>query len=349
MKPIAINYRTELRTVPKETSRPFFLARVMPDIFFAACLIIFGMSPIDSPAQTFPSKPIRLIISFPPGGTTDAVGRILGQKLSENLGVPVVVENKPGATGMLGADAIARSKADGYTVGIITSAHVVHPVLYRKVPFDPIKDFTPINLLVNAANVICVHPSSPAKTIKELITLARESPGKLTFGSAGNGSSNHLTGEMFKLATNVNIEHVPYKGGGPSLNDLLGGQIPMIVSQMLTVTPYVKSGRIRALAVTSTKREPALPDVPTLIESGFPDFEAAEWFAVIGPAGIPRDVAAKLNSEINRAMHLPDVQAKIASLGTNFIGTTLEQTAAFMVSEMEKWSKVVKDAGLKPE
>lgn len=300
-------------------------------------------------AQQYPSKLIRLVVVFPPGATTDAVGRILGQKMTESLGVQVLVENRPGATGMIGADMVAKSPPDGYTLAIVISAHVVHPSLYRKVPFDPIKDFTPVTILVNAANVICVHPSLPARSVKELVAIARQRPGKLVFGSAGIGSSNHLTGEMFKLAAKIDIQHVPYKGGGPMMTDLTGGQIPMAVSVMLTATPLVKSGKIRALAVTSGKREPVFPDVPTVIESGYPGFESAEWWAVLGPAGMPKEIVAKLYSVIDHAMKLPDVQERIANLGTNYIGATPEQTAAYMKSEMEKWASVVKGAGLTPE
>jgi len=315
----------------------------------AACALVLALAAHHSPAQPYPSKLIRLVVPFPPGGTTDVLGRILGQRMGESTGVQILVENRPGAAGMIGADFVAKSPPDGYTLVSVVSAHVVHPSLYRKVPFDPVKDFVAITMLMRAANVVCVHPQLPAHSVEALVAMAQARPGELVFGTSGIGTSNHLTGELFKLAAKIDIRHVPYKGGGPSVTDLVGGQIPMTLSQMLTVTPFIAAGKIRPLAVTGKAREATLPKVPTLMESGYPGFEAYEWSAVLGPAGMSREIVARLNAEVDRAMKLPDVQERLAAFGTHYIGTTPDETAAYMRSEMDKWSKVIRSAGLKPE
>lgn len=298
-------------------------------------------------AQSYPAKPIRIVIAFAPGGGSDAVSRLIGQKITESWGVQVITDNRPGAAGIIAGDLVAKAQPDGYTLGNLISSHVVLPSLYRKVPFDPITDFTPIIMLMRSPNVICVHPSLPVRSIKELVALARARPGSLVFGSAGIGGSNHLTGEMFRLAVGIDIQHLPYKGGGPAAADLVGGHIPMTVSSIGTVVPYIQAGRIRALAVTSTKRQVVLPDVPTLDESGYPGFDAAEWWVVLGPANMPKDIAQKLNTEIDRIMRLPDIQKWLTNLANEYMGSTPEQAGAYMRSEMNKWSKVVQSAGIK--
>jgi len=300
-------------------------------------------------AQAYPAKPIRFIVPYNPGGVTDAVARLIAQKLAESWNVAVPVENHAGASGMLGADLVAKARADGYTIGMVASGHVLLPVLFREVSFDPLKDFTPVTITVRSANVICVHPTVPSKSIKELVELARARPGELFFGSAGTGQSSHLSGEMFRIAAGIDIQNVSYKGGGPAMADLVGGHIPIAVSSLLGAAPFVKAGKIRALAVTSAKRQATFPDIPTLAESGYPDFEASEWWAIIAPAGMPKDILARLNAEIDRIMLLPDVQDKFATLGVDRIGGSPDQSSAFMQSEMEKWTKVVKTVGLKPE
>src|SRR5206468_8108877 len=221
---------------------------------------------------------IQLIVPYAPGGVTDAVARLIGQKLAESWKIAVPVENHPGAGGMVGTSIVARARPDGYMVAFVASGHVLYPSLYHEVPFDPLNDFTPVVMVVRSANVICVHPSVPANSIKELVELARARPGTLSFGSAGTGNSSHLSGEMFKQAAQIEIVHVPYKSGGPAMADLVGGHIPMAVSSSLAAAPYVNSGKIRALAVTSSKRQAIFPDVPTMAESGYPDYEANEWW-----------------------------------------------------------------------
>jgi tripartite-type tricarboxylate transporter receptor subunit TctC len=300
-------------------------------------------------AQSYPSRDIQLIVPYAPGGVTDAVARLIGQKLSESWNVAVPVENRPGAGGMIGTNLVARARPDGYMVAFVASGHVLYPSLYREVPFDPLNDFTPVVMVVRSSNVICVHPSVPVTSIKDLVEYARAHPGELSFGSAGTGNSSHLSGEMFKQAAQIDIVHVPYKSGGPAMTDLVGGHIPMAVSSSLAAAPFVNSGKIRALAVTSSKRQAIFAHVPTMAESGYPDFEANEWWVIVAPAVLPKEILAKLNAEVDRIMKLPDVQEKFAGLGVEAIGGSPEQASAFMKSEMDKWTKVVKTVGLKPE
>jgi len=300
-------------------------------------------------AQAYPSRPIRFVVPFPPGAATDTVTRILGVKMTESWGQPVLVENRPGATGMVGAAVVAKSAPDGYTLVNVISSHVVHPSLVLKVPFDPIADFTPIVMLMRSPNLFCVNLAFPANSVAELVANAKANPGKLSFGATGVGGSNHLTGELFKIAAGVDIQAVPYKGAAPAIADAIGGQIPLVISTIASVGPMVKGGKLRALAVSSARRDPSFPDVPTLAESGYPGFDASEWWAILGPAGMPPEVVAKLNAEIDRIMKLPDVKARSAELGIEYIGGTPDEARAFMKSEMDKWSKVVRSAGLKPE
>ena len=325
------------------------MKRVAGLFVFAVCLLQAFPGGAQAQSQAYPARPIRFVVPFPPGAATDTVTRILGVKMTENWGVPVLVENRPGAPGMVGAAVVAKSAPDGYTLVNVISSHVVHPSLILKVPFDPIADFTPIVMLMRSPNLFCVTLSLPVHSIAELVANARANPGKLSFGATGVGGSNHLTGELFKIAAQVDIQAVPYKGAAPAIADAVGGQIPMVISTIASVGPMVKGGKLRALAVSSSRRDPSFPDVPTLAESGYPGFDASEWWAILGPAGMPADVVAKLNAEIDRIMKLPDVKARSAELGIEYIGGTPEEARAFMKSEMEKWSKVVRSAGLKPE
>ena len=325
------------------------MKRVAGLFLLAVCLLQAFSGSAQAQSQAYPARPIRFVVPFPPGAATDTVTRILGVKMTENWGVPVLVENRPGATGMVGAAVVAKSAPDGYTLVNVISSHVVHPSLILKVPFDPIADFTPIVMLMRSPNLFCVTLSLPVHSIAELVANARANPGKLSFGATGVGGSNHLTGELFKIAAQVDIQAVPYKGAAPAIADAVGGQIPMVISTIASVGPMVKGGKLRALAVSSSRRDPSFPDVPTLAESGYPGFDASEWWAILGPAGMPADVVAKLNAEIDRSMKLPDVKARSAELGIEYIGGTPEEARAFMKSEMEKWSKVVRSAGLKPE
>jgi tripartite-type tricarboxylate transporter receptor subunit TctC len=300
-------------------------------------------------AQAYPSKPVRWIVPYPPGGSTDIIVRTLGRKLTEAWGVQIIIDNRPGASGMIGTDIVAKSAPDGYTVASVASSHVLHPSLYRLVPFNSINDFTQVALLVRSPNLMCVHPSLPVRTLQELVALARARPGTIAYGVGGLGSSNHLGGEMFKSLAKINIIPIPYKGSAPAAMDAIGGQIPMLIQTITSAGPYVKGGKLRALAVTSQKRFAGFADVPTVAESGYPGFDSFEWWGLLAPAGLPKDVLAKLNTDVDRVMNLADVQARFAEIGTSYIGGTPEQAGAFYRAEMAKWSKVAQAAGLKPE
>ena len=297
----------------------------------------------------FPSRPMHLIVNFPPGGTTDILARLIGPKLTEAFKQAVVIDNRAGASGMIGANAVAKASNDGYTFGFIISTNAISPALFADVPFDPVRDFAPISLLISVPNVISVHPSVPATTLTELIALAKAQPGRLSFGTSGAGTSVHLTGELFKSLAKVDITHVPYKGGGPALPDLIAGQIPMGVQNTATIMPYVRSGRIRMLGISSLERSPALPDVPTIASAGFPGFEAKEWYGLVAPAGTPVPIVARLNREIVRIMHLPDINARMIDQGSEIVADSPEHFGAFIKSELAKWTKIVRETGMRLE
>jgi tripartite-type tricarboxylate transporter receptor subunit TctC len=302
-------------------------------------------------AQAYPTKPIRWIVGFPPGGGTDIISRLLAMKLGETLSQQVVVENRPGATGMIGANAVAKSAPDGYTLlmGHVNS-NAIAPNLVEKPLYDPLKDFAPIAYVGYVPNVLTINPAvTPAKTIQELIALAKAQPGKLTFASPGVGSTNHLAGEMFKLGAGINIVHVPYKGSGPAIIDLLGGQITMNFDAMSSVVQYLKDGRMRALAVTTAEPDPQYPNVPTVRQAGFKDFEVTNWYGVMAPAGTPREIVVKLNAELNRILELPDVASRLDELGTRRNRMTPEQFADFARAELEKYRAVAKQTGVRME
>jgi tripartite-type tricarboxylate transporter receptor subunit TctC len=298
-------------------------------------------------AAEFPTRPIRLIVPFPPGGTTDILGRLVAPKLTEAFKQNVLIDNRGGASGMIGAELITKAPPDGHTFGIIISTHAIAPALFAKSPFDPDKDFSPITLGLTVANVISVHPSVPAKSIPELVKLAKANPGKLAFGSAGTGTAVHLTGELLKQVAGIDITHVPYKGGGPSLSDLVAGQIPMGVQNISTVVQHVRGGRVRAIGISSLERSPALPDVPTVAEQGYPKFEAKEWYGFVGPGGMPRPLVALLHQEIVRAINQPDVRARLLDLGAVIVADTPEEFATLIRTDLVKWSKLVKQAGIR--
>lgn len=303
-------------------------------------------------AQPYPTKPIRLIVGFPPGGGTDIIARLIGQKLTEAWGPQVIVDNRPGATGMIGAAAVAKAPPDGYTLlmGHVNS-QAIAPSIATKAPYDPLKDFTSIAYVGYVPNVLVVHPSTPARTVKELIALAKAKPGQITFASPGVGSTNHLAGEMFRIGAGIDIIHVPYKGSGPAIIDLLGGQIIMNFDAMSSVVTYIKDGRMRPLAVTTAQRDPSLPNVPTIREAvpGFKDFEVTNWYGIVGPAGLPKDLVTKLNGEINRILELRDIAAKLDELGTRRNSMTPEKFDEFIRAENSKYQKIAKQAGVRME
>ena len=300
-------------------------------------------------SPTYPAKPIRIVVPFPVGGIADTFARSIGAKLSESWGQPVVVENKPGAGGNIGADFVAKSPPDGYTLvmGSI-GTHAVNQSLFKTMPFETMKDFVPIAHVLDAEGLLVVHPSVPAKTVPEVIALARSQPGKLSYASAGLGTASHLAGELFKSMAKVDIVHVPYKGNSPAITDLVGGQTQMIFATMPTVLPMVKAGRLRAIAVIGPQRTPALPDVPTVAES-LPGFEISNWIGLFAPAGTPPDIVARLNAEVQKIMRSPEIEKRLETEGAKFIPTTPQSFAAFQRAEADKWAKAIRDANIKVE
>jgi len=299
-------------------------------------------------AQGYPTKPIHLIVPFPPGGPTDIVGRLVGQKLAAGLGQPVIVENRPGAGGTVGSTAAAKVPADGYTLLYgSTSTLAIAPALYRDLAYDPRSAFAPISLVSRGAIVAAVNAELPAHTLQEFIALAKQSPGKLSYASAGSGTPPHLAAELFKSIAGVDLLHVPYKGGAPAINDLIGGQVQAIFEGQVVLLPHIKSGRVRALAITGMKRDPLLPDVPTFAQAGLPRYDAYFWSGLVAPAGTPAEVIAKLNSVLLQALNVPDARDALLRQGLEPAGTTPQQFAAFIASEVERWGQVAKASGAK--
>jgi tripartite-type tricarboxylate transporter receptor subunit TctC len=299
-------------------------------------------------AQGYPSKPVRIIAPFAPGSTIDIIGRIIAPRLNEALGQPVVVENRSGAGGMLGMDAAAKSAPDGHTLAIgALGPLAMNPSLYPKTPFDPVRDFAAVSLLATGPVVIAVHPSIPARTVKELVELAKKRPGQLNYGSPGVGTSPHLTGELFKIQTGTDIVHVPYKGNAEAITDLIGGQISIVFTGVPPVVPLAKAGKVRLLATTGKQRIVNLPDVPTIAEAGVTGADVLIWYGVVVPAATPKDVIARLNREIVKLMSLPDVREKFAQQSVNPATDTPDQFAQMIRDEVARWSKVIRTAGIK--
>jgi len=299
--------------------------------------------------SAYPSKSIRLILPFPPGGPTDLLGRIIAQKLADQLGQPVVADNRGGAGGNLGVGLAAKSPPDGYTVVLSSPLIALGPSLYTKLDYDPAKDLAPISLVAVIQNIMLVHPSVPAKTLKEFIQLARARPGKLNFGSGGTGTTTHLASELLKGLAGIDIVHVPYKGTGVALIALMSGQVDMLVMAVPAAAAQVQAGKVRALAVLSAQRERALPNVPTAKEAGVDNFEVPIWYGILAPAGTPRDIINRLNLELNKVVTAPDVRERLTTAGVEPMTNTPEQFSNFIKSETVRYAKVIKDAGIKPE
>jgi len=294
----------------------------------------------------YPSKPVRLIVPFPPGGAVDYYARAVQNRLAETLGQPVLIENRSGASGMVGAELVAKSQPDGYTVLVGNIASLAMNVgLYSKMPYDPVKDLTPIMRTVAVDYAMVVHPSVPAYSVAELVAYAKANPGKLSYGSAGSGSAPHLSMELFKQRAGIDLVHIPFKGGGPMVTDLLGGQIQVVIADQANLMPHVKAGKLRALAVGTLVRSAVYPELPTIAESGYPGFEARAWQGIAGPAGLPPDVAKQLQAAIAKVMAMPEVRARLVEGGLDPIVTTPEEFGEFIRAEIAKWSKVAKDVG----
>ena len=301
-------------------------------------------------AQAFPNKPLRLICPFPPGGAVDIASRAIAQELSKNLGQPVTVENRPGAGGNIGGAEAALANPDGYTIFMTTSGiQAINPVLYAKMPFDPNKDLVPVSALVSLNNVLVLHPSIKANSVPEVIAMAKSQPGAMNYASSGSGTSIHMSGEMFKSLTGVNITHIPYKGSAPAMTDLLGGQVMMMFDNIPSAIPHIKSGKLKALATTGSKRDPLLPELPTLAEAGIAGYESGVWFGLAVPANTPRDVVMKLNAEAIKGTRSPDFVKRMTELGYNIMGTSPEAMLDMSRAEVQRWGPIVRSSGAKAD
>jgi len=300
-------------------------------------------------AQSYPSKPIKIVVPYPPGGFNDTLGRTLAAKFSEAWGQPAVVENKPGANTLIGSDFVAKSPPDGYTLLVVAFPFAVTPSLIRNMPYDTLKDFAPVVLAAQSPNLLVVNPSLPVKSVGELIALAKAKPNSLSYASTGNGSSNHISMELFKSLAGVQIVHIPYKGSAPAVTDLLGGQVHLMFDNVPNVLPHVKAGKLVALGQTGVKRSPLISDIPTVAEAGVAGYEVTVWFGLVAPAGTPREVVQKLNAETLRILAMPDVRERFLAQGVEPAGGTPEQFGEHIRTQMAKWAKVVADAGVKAE
>ena len=317
----------------------------------AAAVVGAGMVPttvLAQPSASWPAKSIKWVVPFPPGGAMDVIARTLGEKAARELGQPIVVESRPGAGGNIGADFVAKQPADGYTIMITSIGMATNKALYTKLNYDPVKDFAPISLLAVVPNVLVVNAGKSAdKSVKDVIAHAKKDPGKLTYASAGNGTSIHLAGEVFASMAGINIMHVPYKGSGPAITDMLGGQVDLMFDSITSARPHSQSGKLRALGVTTAKRSSALPDVPTIAEAGVPGYEVSPWFAVFAPAGTPPDVIAKLNKVLNDGMKDPETLKKLESVGAEPIGTSPQELASHLRKELDRWGKLIKERNIR--
>ena len=326
------------------------IARLAGALALAACASALAQTPSTSPAPGYPSKPIKWVVPYTPGGITDSVTRLVAQKLQESLGQPIVIENKPGANSIVGAEMIAKSPADGYNMLTVIAAHAANVTLYAgKLPFDPVKSFVPVSLVAVAPLILTVNNDFPARDMKELIAYARANPDKISFGSSGVGAAAHLTTELLKQTADVKMVHVPYKGTAPALQGLLSGDIQVLVDVPSSLMPQVRAGKIRALGMFSAKRVSGAPEVPTIAEAGGPAIEGSTWVLFLAPAGTPREIVQRLSSETAKIVGAPDLHARFEQLGIEPVGSTPEQAAAFLNDEIAKWAKVITTAGVKAE
>jgi tripartite-type tricarboxylate transporter receptor subunit TctC len=320
-------------------------------ILILLCFALSAMTPgYEASAQSFPNRPVRIIVAFPPGGGTDIVARIMGPRLAEIWGQQVIVENRAGASGVIGTEVAARSAPDGHTLFLGTMGNLtVNQYLYPKMPVDPLRDLAPLTQVVAVHFVMVSHPSLPVKTVKELIALARARPGQINYSSSGPGGAPHLGVELFKSMAKINLVHIPYKGSGPSFADLIGGQVSLTCDSLLQALPYIKAGRLNALAVLGAKRSPLLPDTPTVAESGVPGYELTNWFGLVLPAATPRELVAGLYRDVAKVLQQPEVRNRLVDMGADVVASSPEQFGAFMRAEITKWAKVIKDAQIRAE
>jgi tripartite-type tricarboxylate transporter receptor subunit TctC len=320
----------------------------MKRLLTLALLLALAAAAAPAAAQDYPNRPVRLIIPFPPGGSNDVVGRLVANQLSEKLGHKVFVDNRGGAGGVLGTEAAANAAPDGYTLLVVSIAHAVNPSLY-KLNYDPIKSFAPISIMATGPNVLAVNPTLPVKNVKELVALAKEKPGSIDYASAGVGSFQHLGGELFKLVAGVNLQHVPYKGGGPAMQDVIAGHVKVMFSSLVQTTPFIQSGQLRALGVGGAKRNPVLPDVPTIEEAGVPGYVADNWWGIVAPAGTPQPIIDKLYRDIQDVLKSPELTAAFAREGAAAVTMSTADFGKYMEAEMAKWARVVKEGNIKAQ
>lgn len=311
---------------------------------FALCLGVAA-----AVAQQYPERPIRIIVPQSPGASTDITARLVAQGLNEAFKQPVIVDNRPGSSGIAGTELVARAAPDGYTLMVVASSFSINPALGRKLPYDSIRDFTTVAQLSKFPNMLAAHPSAPARTLQDVIALAKAKPGQVTYASAGVATGTHMTAELLKYMTGIDLLHVPYKGGGPAMTAAMGGQTQLLVATSVGLLPHVRSGKLRGIAVTSVKRSAAAPDIPTIAESGVPGYEHEPWNGMFGPAGMPKAVLAKINAEVNRVMNTPDAKKVLEGDGADIVGGTPEQFGTVIKAEISKWTKVAKAAGIKAE
>ena len=314
-------------------------------LFASATITSQAQTPAATPPAVYPNKPVKVVVPYPPGGATDIVARIVFQQVSEATGQQFVIENRAGAGGNIGAEFVARAPADGYTLLIATTAHAINMSMFKGLSYDVVKDFTPVTQLTQGPLVLVATPAFPANNVRELIALAKAKPDTLNFASSGNGQSTHLSAELFNSMAGIKLSHVPYKGSSPALTDVMAGQVPLMFDTMLTAMPFVKAGKLKALAVTSPQRSPAAPDVPTIAESGLPGYEVFAWNGLLAPAGTPKAVIAQLSEELKKAMQLPQVKEKFSVQGFAASWNTPEQFGGFLRAEVNKWAKTVKASG----
>jgi tripartite-type tricarboxylate transporter receptor subunit TctC len=324
------------------------MRHLLKTIACAALAALASISPLAVAQADYPNRPLKLVVPYPPGALTDLLARAIGERLATALKQPVVIENKPGAGGGVGAEFTAKAAPDGYTImGGTISTHAINASLYKDLPYDPVKDFVPITLIARVPNMLVVNPAVPARDVKELIVLLKANPDKYTFASSGNGTSQHLSGELFKSMAGVEMQHIPYKGSPPALQDVVGGQVTMTFDNITTAWPLAKAGKLRALAVTTAKRSAIAPDVPTLAEAGLTGFEIGSWQGVFAPAGTPSPIVRRLNAEIVKILRTPEINERLAGLGAEIVADSPEEFAALVKSEVVKWSEVVRKSGAK--
>jgi tripartite-type tricarboxylate transporter receptor subunit TctC len=320
--------------------------RIAAQACIAAGLAVHG-APARAQVAAWPDRPVRWVVPFPPGGAMDVIARTLGERAARALGQPFVIENRPGAGGNIGAEAVAKAPADGYTIMITSIGMATNKALYPRLGYDPVKDFAPVSLLAVVPNVLVVRADNPARSVKDVVAAAKRAPGKLTYASAGNGTSIHLAGEVFASSAGIDILHVPYKGSGPAVTDLLGGQVDMMFDSITSAGPHIQAGKLRALGVTTATRSAALPDVPTIAEAGVPGYDVSPWFAVFAPAGTPEPIVAKLQATLVEAMRQPEIRSRLAGVGAEPIGSTPAQLGQHLHQELSRWSKLVAERNIR--